>query len=87
MRMYQPARKLDVSEAVGWLSLPVCPLCRVWEAAYEQLQMEKGACNLLQKYSPEAVRERALSTPSASFQIAVCFQQLMLLHLTALTAV
>ena len=49
-----------------------CRMCRVWEAAYEQLQMEKGACNLLQKYSPEAVRERALSTPSASMEIVVC---------------
>ena len=54
-------------------SIPICcaPLCRVWEAAYEQLQMEKGVCNLIQKYSPEAVRERALSTPTASFQILV----------------
>ncbi len=44
---------------------------RVWEAAYEQLQMEKGVCNLIQKYSPEAVRERALSSPDATFQILV----------------
>lgn len=46
-------------------------VCRVWEAAYEQLQMEKGVCNLIQKYTPEAVRERALSSPSAAFQILV----------------
>lgn len=33
--------------------------------------MEKGVCNLIQKYSPEAVRERALSSPDATFQILV----------------
>ena len=52
-----------------------CSTCRVWEAAYEQLQMEKGVCNLIQKYSPEAVRERALSSPTASFQILVSFHR------------
>lgn len=35
------------------------------------MQMEKGVCNLIQKYSPEAVRERALSSRSATFQILV----------------
>ena len=35
--------------------------------------MEKGVCNLVQKYTPEAVRERALSTPEASFQIVVSY--------------
>ena len=33
--------------------------------------MEKGVCNLIQKYTPEAVRERALSSPTAAFQIVV----------------
>ncbi len=54
---------------------------RVWEAAYEQLQMEKGVCNLIQKYSPEAVRERALSSPDATFQILVSQHQLLSLPL------
>lgn len=35
--------------------------------------MEKGVCNLVQKYTPEAVRERALSNPEASFQILVSY--------------
>ena len=33
--------------------------------------MEKGVCNLIQKYTPEAVRERALSSPDSTFQILV----------------
>lgn len=40
--------------------------------------MEKGVCNLIQKYSPEAVRERALSSPTASFQILVSIHQSVL---------
>ena len=43
--------------------------------------MEKGVCNLIQKYSPEAVRERALSSPDATFQILVRQRQLLSLPL------
>ena len=59
----------DASRCVDLVHL--CAPCRVWEAAYEQLQMEKGVCNLVQKYSPEAVREQALSSPASLFQILV----------------
>ena len=41
----------------------------MWEAAYEQLQMEKGVCNLMQKYSPALVRERAFGSPAAAAQV------------------
>ncbi len=58
---------------------------RVWEAAYEQLQMEKGVCNLIQKYSPEAVRERALSSPDAAFQILVSQCQLPIIAIALIT--
>ena len=46
-------------------------LCRIWEAAYEQLQMEKGVCNLVQKYSPQLVQERALASRSSILDIVV----------------
>ncbi|KAK9804231.1 hypothetical protein WJX72_002551 [[Myrmecia] bisecta] len=42
---------------------------RQWEEAYEQLQMEKGVCNLVQKYTPQLVRERALASPQSVIDI------------------
>lgn len=65
-------QKAARTQAVAVTQIPTSlSTSRVWEAAYEQLQMEKGVCNLIQKYSPEAVRERALSSPDATFQILV----------------
>ena len=45
--------------------------CRIWEEAYEQLQMEKGVCNLVQKYSPQLIAQRALNSPASLFRIGV----------------
>ncbi len=44
---------------------------RIWEEAYEQLQMEKGVCNLVQKYSPQLIAQRALNSPASLFRIGV----------------
>ncbi len=44
---------------------------RSWDDAYEQLTYEKGACNLVQKYSPQLVRERVFSEPNATWTIMV----------------
>lgn len=45
--------------------------CRSWDEAYEQLQYERGACNLVQKYTPQLVRQRVMSTPEDALQVVV----------------
>lgn len=47
------------------------PDCRSWDDAYEQLTYERGACNLVQKYSPQLVRNRVFSEPNATWTIMV----------------
>mmetsp|Transcript_18681 Transcript_18681/g.56469 ORF Transcript_18681/g.56469 Transcript_18681/m.56469 type:complete len:672 (-) Transcript_18681:1930-3945(-) len=42
---------------------------RSWDDAYEQLTYERGACNLVQKYSPQLVRNRVFSEPNATWTI------------------
>ena len=44
---------------------------RSWDEAYEQLQFERGACNLVQKYTPQLVRQRVMSTPQGALQVVV----------------
>lgn len=46
-------------------------VCRSWDEAYEQLTYERGACNLVQKYSPQLVRDRVFSGPNATWIIMV----------------
>ena len=44
---------------------------RSWDEAYEQLQYERGACNLVQKYTPQLVRQRVMSTPQDTLAVVV----------------
>lgn len=44
---------------------------RPWDDAYEQLTYEKGACNLVQKYTPRLVRERVFAERNATLVIMV----------------
>lgn len=53
---------------------------RIWEEAYEQLQMEKGVCNLVQKYSPQLIAQRALNSPASLFRIGVSTKAVACLH-------
>ena len=45
---------------------------RSWDEAYEQLQYERGACNLVQKYTPQLVRQRVLYSPQDTLAVMVC---------------
>ncbi len=44
---------------------------RSWDEAYEQLQYERGACNLVQKYTPQLVRQRVLYSPQDTLAVVV----------------
>jgi hypothetical protein len=44
---------------------------RPWDDAYEQLTYERGACNLVQKYTPRLVRERVFAERNATLVIMV----------------
>jgi hypothetical protein len=44
---------------------------RPWDDAYEQLTYERGACNLVQKYTPRLVRERVFAEHNATLVIMV----------------
>ena len=44
---------------------------RSWDEAYEQLQYERGACNLVQKYTPQLVRQRVLYSPRDTLAVVV----------------
>jgi hypothetical protein len=44
---------------------------RSWDDAYEQLTYERGACNLVQKYTPQFVRDRVFAERNATLVIMV----------------
>ena len=47
--------------------------CRVADSAYEQLQLDRGSCTLVQKYTPQLVQQRVLGSPQATAQVLVRF--------------
>jgi predicted unusual protein kinase regulating ubiquinone biosynthesis (AarF/ABC1/UbiB family) len=49
--------------------IPMAQMTRPWDDAYEQLTYERGACNLVQKYTPRLVRERVFAERNATLVI------------------
>lgn len=43
------------------------------DSAYEQLQLDRGSCTLVQKYTPQLVQQRVLGSPQATAQVLVSF--------------
>lgn len=53
------------------LNTAPCVTARAWDEAYEQLTYERGACNLVQKYTPQLVRDRVFAGPNSTWIIMV----------------